>query len=209
MRKRKALLIILSLLTGLFVILTAFSADPKVLAVRAEFLHWASLLFAVLLFFAILDYVIACAKSPLDSSESTVGNFIVFAAFIGALLLGLLDGFDSPQLRQAVFTLQTSVETSLAALVCIGLIFALYRLPRQKMSLMKASFICGMFVFLLIYGGIFSYVPLPYAGERAVELIRLIPAGTLFGLLLGVAIGALVTGVRFLIFGKNPYREHK
>ncbi|MHC1773122.1 MAG: hypothetical protein AB9907_15600 [Flexilinea sp.] len=42
-----------------------------------------------------------------------------------------------------------------------------------------------------------------------VEFVETLPLGGIYGLLLGIAIGSLVTGIRILFLGEHPYSERK
>ena len=52
-------------------------------------------------------------------------------------------------------------------------------------------------------------VKMPEAAAKAVELLECIPKGCLMGLLLGIALGGAVTGLRFILSGKVPSKEDK
>ena len=73
---------------------------------------------------------------------------------LAVLLLGLIKGPDSTELNRPVFFVQQTLEAALAGTVCLSLIFAMYRLPAQTPSALKAGFFAGLLVFLVIYSGI-------------------------------------------------------
>ena len=209
MKSGKRFLNIIVILLGILVFSLLIIENPTAEMLQASIFHWAELLFAVLLFVSIIHFILSCIRSPMDGIASSVNHILAFASFLGVLVLGFLDGFESPQLLQTVLTVQTAVETSLAALISIGLIFALYRLPLHRITPMKGAFLAGMIVFLVIYSGILNYFTENSVVSVIIQLLKAIPLGVIYGLLIGLAIGGLVMGIGFIFFGKNPYRGQK
>ncbi len=66
-----------------------------------------------------------------------------------------------------------------------------------------------MILFLIIYSGVLLLVPENTILTTVVEFIETLPLGGIYGLLLGIAIGGLVTGIRILFLGEHPYGERK
>lgn len=209
MKSGKRFLGIIVLLLGIFVFSLLIIENPTASILQASVFHWAELLFSVLLFVSILHFIISCVRSPLDGVSSSVNHILTFASFLGVLVLGFLDGFESTQLLQTVLTVQTAVEMSLAAMVSIGLLFALYRLPLHRITPMKGAFLAGMIIFLVIYSGVLNYFEKNAIADMVIRLLNAIPLGVIYGLLIGLAIGGLVMGIGFVFFGKNPYRGQK
>ena len=101
------------------------------------------------------------------------------------------------------------MESALAGIVCLSLIFALYRLPSQAPSALKTAFFIGLIVFLGIFSGLPQMFPLPETAGRVIEWLKSIPQGCITGLLLGIALGGAVTGIRFILAGRVPSKEDK
>lgn len=186
-----------------------FMKQPLVRMIGAETLLASERLFAALLFFAIADAAILQIRKPGDDSGMRIIRTIGFAAFLAVLILGLIKGPESGELNRLVSFLQKTMESALAGLVCVSLIFAMYRLPSQAPSAMKAAFFAGLIVFLAIYSGILRTFHLPEQAVNFFEWLEAIPQGAITGLLIGIALGGTVTGVRYLLSGKLPSKEDK
>jgi hypothetical protein len=62
-------------------------------------------------------------------------------------------------------------------------------------------------VFLVLFSGVLSFFELPPQVLPILEFIRQLPVGGVYGLLIGLSIGALVTGIRVLLIKDSSSRE--
>lgn len=209
MKKSRTLLAILSILTGGFLFVSFFIEQPIVQSISAETFLWAERLAAALLLFTIADAAIVQVRKIGNDGGMRIIRTIGFGVFLAVLTLGLIKGPESSELNRVVYFLQQTFEAALAGLVCLSLIFAVYRLPKQASSAMKVSFFIGMLIFLIIYSGLPRMINGSEQFTGIIEWIQSIPRGAIMGLLTGVAIGAAVIGLRFLFSGKLPSKEDK
>ena len=209
MKKSKAWFTIISILVGGFLLASFFLDNPSIQIAGAEILLWAERLFAALLFFAIADAAILQIRKAGDDSGMRIVRTVGFAVFLAVLLLGLIKGPEADDFNRVVYYIQKVLESALAGIVCLSLIFAMYRLPGQTPSALKAGFFAGLLVFLVIYSGIPQMFSLSETADSVIAWIEAIPRGVLTGLLLGIALGGAVTGIRFILSGKIPSKGDK
>ena len=198
---------ILSLLSGLFIIVSGYSDNGTLLTVREKVLSWAGILFAFLLFFEILKFIITRFRHVGDSPENMINNLVCFAAFTAVVILSLSGKNNKANIEDAVYTIQSAAESTAAGLICIAIICALFRFPQLSRGKMKISFLLGLLIFLVLFSGIQLFVSFSSAIEQAIVLIKAIPLGGIYGLLIGAAIGTLITCIRVIFFGDHPYKE--
>jgi len=202
-------LTVLAGLIGIFFLISAYSDQPAVRTARTMLIHWASLVAAVLLFIAIIDFVIARIRGIKDHTGSFIYNLISLLIFLIVFFYGFSNQAGASSVQSTVFMIQSSVESVMTGLICLVMIYGIYRVARSQRSLLKSYFLFSTIFFLVLYSGFFSFLKLPAFLSKIIDFIRILPVGGLYGLLIGIAIGALVTGIRVLFFGDHPYQGHK
>ena len=136
-------------------------------------------------------------------------SFILIIALMTTLVLGLLAPFQ-PEAASAfsdIFNVvQLPVEASLMALLAITLTYASIHLLRRNLNLFSVIFLITAVLVLL------GTAPWPFMGDVPFlsnvvrPFIAQIPATAgARGILLGVALGTLTTGLRILFGADRPY----
>ena len=124
---------------------------------------------------------------------------------VSALVVIILRLIGADEANMAVLEgVQVSVESALAALLLFALVYGAYRLMRQRVTWAGTLFTLVLVIVLL------GALPLPEAGAvaqiRAWLLAVPVSAGAR-GILLGIALATVVTGIRVLIGQERSYRE--
>ena len=101
-------------------------------------------------------------------------------------------------------TVQLSVESALAALLLFALVYGAYRMMRQRVSWSGSLFV--LVVLVMLAGA------LPFTGIEPLQdardwLLDIPVSAGARGLLLGIALATLVTGLRVLVGIDRSYRE--
>ena len=97
------------------------------------------------------------------------------------------------------------MATTLMALLAVSLAYSCLRLLQKRQGVMAIVFLISTLVFLVLLSG---YMPmssdLPIVSSTLGFMNRLPMAGAR-GILLGVALGSLTTGLRILLGADRPY----
>jgi hypothetical protein len=101
--------------------------------------------------------------------------------------------------------IQLPVETSLMAILAVILIYAGVRLSGRRLNLFTIVFLVTAVVILLVSGPLFG-IDLPGLVELRAWIARVPAAAGARGILLGVALGIVATGLRLLSGSDRPYR---
>jgi hypothetical protein len=92
-------------------------------------------------------------------------------------------------------------EASLMALLAVTLVYASIRLLRRRVDVMSVVFLIAALVFLILI------IPTPFTPlqDFALQGMEVLSHGGARGLLIGIALGTLLTGLRVLFGVDRPY----
>ena len=205
---------VVAISVGVVVLLGYFLAPSQpgesslLLVLRDYFLQIGVILAAVAMLVGLLNLAKVHIQKVRQKSGSRLGSIVVLATMLTTFALASIDFFlgntadPSKSLAQYIFRyIQVPVERSLMALLAIALALAAIRMLARR-----PTFITGVFlaVFLIVLVG--SSLDLPYLSDTIQPWISNVwaLAGTR-GLLLGIGLGTLATGLRILTGTDRPY----
>jgi len=203
---------------GLVVLLGYFfgtdaTGEPTLLGViRDLFLKGAIILSAVALLVGITN-LLSVHMDKIKQGKNVGYSTLLLIAMTGTIAIGLFDiarmyisGEPSFQWLQWTFeNIQLPIETSLMAILAISLTYAAARLLGRRMTVFTAIFV-GTLVLILL-GTIPQFaVSLPFLSDLRAWIIQVPAVGGARGILLGVALGTIATGIRILMGSDRPYR---
>jgi hypothetical protein len=148
-------------------------------------------------------------KRGKDVSYST----ILLVAMTGTIAVGIFDaarmyigGEPNFQWLQWIFeNIQLPIETSLMAILAVSLTYAAVRLLGRRLTVFSAFFV-GTLVLILV-GTIPQFtLYLPFMNDLRAWILGVPAVGGARGILFGVALGTIATGIRILMGSDRPYR---
>jgi hypothetical protein len=117
--------------------------------------------------------------------------------------LGLLLGPGNQYMQLTMNAIIVPVEASLMAILTVTLIYASIRLLRRRVEVMSIVFLVVAVIFLILI------MPTPFGalpGDQAIlGFLGMFSSGGARGLLIGIALGTLLTGLRVLFGVDRPY----
>jgi hypothetical protein len=147
-----------------------------------------------------------------SEGENSGYSLILIITLLVTLAVGIIDmiqtyltGQPNFQMTNWVFTyIQLPIETSMLAITAVSLTYAAANILRKRMDLFSITF---FFVILLVLLGSFSLpsANLPFLHVVHDWIIRVPALGGARGLLLGIALGTITTGIRILMGTDRPY----
>lgn len=187
---------------GLLVLLGIFI--PDLADFRNRILNWAMLLAAMALLLGLLNLA-QVHWQRVRGREKPVYSAVLIIAMVVTFAITLLQGSDSATAEWIFNYLVVPIETSLMAVLAVSLTLAAARVFQQRTELMNIVFIATLLLLLVGAGPLFG-VELPYFTRVVNPYINNVLAlGAMRGLLIGVALGTITTGVRILIGADRPY----
>lgn len=134
-------------------------------------------------------------------------SIILLIAFVITLILGLILSIEDPVFVDLMMNVQIPVETSLLALLAVVLMTASFRLISTRgWTPMSIAFLIGTVMSLALNLAVFN-VNLGPTGAAIINFVRRLPLVGARGILLGMALGGLIVGLRVLLTIDKPYGE--
>ncbi|MHC1783010.1 MAG: hypothetical protein AB9891_09695 [Anaerolineaceae bacterium] len=190
----------LVVLAGFFIPLSAVQQASNLL------INWAVLLAASAVIVGIVSLLRSHWQKMQLKRNPDRFSIMVFLVFIATLAAGFITGGPSqPAFQYLITNLQFPIEATLMGLLTFTLILACLRLFKGRGDLITIVFASSAVLFLILYSGVLSANPdLPYIKEFLGVVHRLPISGTR-GILIGLALGNLLTGLRVLFGIDRPY----
>lgn len=195
-----------AIIAGLLVLAGYFLPLPALDSTRGKLLDWAIVLSAVAMLVGIVNLVGTHLRKITQRKHKDLYSIFLLIAFVITFILGLILSPADQGFQHVVTSIQIPIETSLLALLTIILLFASLFIIKNK----KGYFVVVFFISILVFLTIQLVFTNPSAHSQAlnniIQLISKIPMAGARGILLGIAIGSLATGLRVLLGADRPYR---
>jgi len=193
---------------GLIVLAGYFIDLPLLAVLQKVLLQWAVALAAVAMLVGVLNLLSVHWRKASSGEKGSLYSVLLVVAMIITLAVA---GWLGPTADWSLWLfkyIQVPVETSLMAILAVVLAYAGIRLLRKRLNVFSVIFLATGLLMLLGAAPLFG-VDIPGLhgpfGVRA--LIAQIPAvAGARGILLGVALGTIATGLRVLMGVDRPYR---
>jgi hypothetical protein len=209
-----AVLSAIAVSVGLITLLGYFVNAPILLAARLWFVTAASLLAAVAVCLGAFNLFAVHVKKIADQSGGWVYSIFLILGLVLTLAAGFIppflkmgSGTANPFIQTAFRSVIVAAGTAISGLLVFFLVFAGYRLLRRKPSVASVTFLLVALVSIL---GMAPQLPeLPDLGLRDMWIwLSQVPAvAGARGILLGIALGVVATGLRILLAVDRPYGE--
>ena len=200
----------IAIAVGLVVLMGYFIPSAK--SLRFLFLRMGMVLAAVALLVGVLNLLSVHFRKIAHKDSKGGYSFILVLALLLTLGVGVYDMFrayihGNPNFERTnwIFTnIQRPIETSLMAVMTVSLTYAATNLLRRKMNFLAIGF---FFVVLLVLLGTISLsmVNFPILEDIRSWIIHVPALGGARGLLLGIALGTIATGLRIITGSDRPY----
>ncbi len=185
------------------VLLGFFLPIPVLMSLRAVLTDWAVVIGGIAVLVGIFNLVAVQMEKVRMRQKGSVLGAILVLSLLGTFGFGVMFGVDDPLMQFAVDAVIVPVEGALMAILAITLVYASIRLLRQRRDLTTILFLLVAILFLV------AIMPKPF-DNSAIDQFILYLAGVFSrggarGLLIGIALGTLLTGLRVLFGVDRPY----
>jgi hypothetical protein len=197
---------VIAIATGLIMLVGYFVELPILVNLRITILNWVIILAAVALFLGLFNLLAVHTNKVRSKEKGGIYSLILIFSLLTTLILGLWLRPDHALMALIFNAIQVPVETSLMAMLVVTLTYASIRLLRRRNNLISVIFLVTALLILL------GTAPVPFIGYVPIlsDLIRpfvaqVLAAAGARGILIGVALGSLTTGLRVLFGADRPY----
>lgn len=194
----------IAIAVGLIVLLGYFLPIPMLAVLRLELIQWAILLAGMAALVGIFNLISVHWQKIRRREKGGFYSAVLLLVLFAALGLGLLLGPSHPLMQTMVEAVIIPVEASLMALLAVTLVYAGIRLFRRRVDLMTIVFLLTVLLILFLSTPILAG-NLSGLADLVRSMVNVPAAGGARGILLGIALGALTTGLRVLFGMDRPY----
>ena len=201
-----SLIIAIAIAVGLVVLLGYFVALPALIAIREIFVRWAVILTSVTLLVGVANLLTVHWRRAANAQPGGAYSVILLLAFAISFVVFIFFGPTGYWSLWIFNSIQVPAESSLMALLAVILAYAGARLFNRRINLFSLVFLLTALTVLL------GMATIPLINAPLLEGVRAwitqVPAvAGSRGILLGVALGTIATGLRILMGADRPYGE--
>ena len=201
---KSTLLASIAILVGVIVLAGYFIQLPALVELRDILLRWAVILAAVALLVGMVN-LMRVHWHRIRARQG--GGFYSLVLLISLVLTVLIAGIFGPTSDQGLWIfnyIQVPIESSLMAILAIVLAYASARLFRQRVNLFSVIFV-GTVLFILVATITLPGFEIPGLRDLRSWITQVWAAAGARGILLGVGLGTIATGLRILMGADRPY----
>lgn len=194
---------VFAIASGVIVLLGYFFPIAQLDQLRLQLIDWAIMIAGMAVLVGIFNLVAVQMEKIRARQKGSIYGALLVLSLVITFGLGLVLGPNDPFMRLAVEAVIVPVEASLMAILAVTLIYASIRLFRRRVDVTTVLFLLTAVLFLL------AIMPTPFGPIPGDWLITqfggMLSRGGSRGLLLGIALGTLLTGLRVLFGIDRPY----
>ncbi len=197
---------VVAMASGFIVLLGYFFPLDALTQVRIMLTDWAVIIAAMAVLVGIANLIFVQMDKIRKREKNSIYGVLLVLSLIGTFGLGLVFGPENQLMRMAVDAVIVPVEASLMAILAVTLVYASIRLLRRRADVMTVIFLLIAIIFLALI------MPTPFGplfGDElngfVLQTLGMFSHGGARGLLIGIALGTLLTGIRVLFGIDRPY----
>lgn len=196
---------VIAIVAGVITLAGYFIPLPVLQNTRTILLQWSITLAGVAGLVAIFHLLRVHWQKLTGPEDRDYTSLFMLLAFILTFSAGMMFRPDHPSMQKVVTHVQVPVEASLMGVLAISLIVAAVRFFQLRRGLMATVFVISTVLFLVTGSGVLtglSDIPLL---KSVLAGLNALPVAGARGILLGIALGSLTTGLRILTGTDRPY----
>lgn len=190
---------------GAIVLLGYFIDNPGLHDLRLMFVDWAVILAAVAVVVGALNLARVHWNRVKTSQKGSLDSLVLIVSLLVTLVIVIVFGGPTAPWSMWIYdNILIPVETSLLALLAVILIYTFSRMFSRGITAPMLIF-AGVALLTLIGTVSLPNLEIPLLRELRNWITQVWALGGLRGILIGVALGTIATGLRVLLGSDRPY----
>jgi hypothetical protein len=195
----------IAITAGIVVLLGYFI--PQLAYFQNLLLTWAMLMVATAALVGVFNLVFVHADKIRRREKGNVYSAVLIVFLFGTFILGLILSPADRIMRLVLNGVILPVEAALMGILTITLLYAAVRLLRRRTDFTSIVFLIT--AALILFGSATLPLPLspnvPIISDVSIWIRQVLAVGGARGILIGVSLGTLLTGLRVLFGMDRPY----
>jgi hypothetical protein len=203
---KTSLFVTIAIASGIVVLLGYFVRLPIFTNLRDVFLQWAVILSAVLLFVGVVNLSRVHWHKVKSKQPGSWYSILLLVSLVLTLIVALAGYWSS---NTSILTwlfnyVQVPIEASLMAILSVVLALSVLRMMNRRISIFSLIFI-GTLLIVLIGTISLPGFEIELLRDLRSWIVQVVATAGARGILLGVALGAILTGLRVILGADRPY----
>jgi len=192
----------IAIVTGILILGGYFF--PSLADVQTRLLNWAIILAGAAALVGFFNLILVHTDKIRRSEKGSVYSALLVISLVVTFLLGFILRPDHIVMKAIMDGIIVPAEAALMGLLTISLLYAAIRLLRRRMDMMSIIFLITA-AFLIFGSATLPFGNIPVISTVARWVTQVLALGGARGILIGVALGTLTTGLRVLFGADRPY----
>ena len=192
----------IAIVTGILILGGYFF--PPLADVQTLLLNWAIILAGAAALVGFFNLILVHTDKIRRSEKGSVYSALLVISLVAAFIFGLILRPDHIVMKAVMDGIIVPAEAALMGLLTVSLLYAAIRLLRRRVDVMSILFLITA-AFLIFGSATLPFGDIPVISTFARWVTQVWTLGGARGILIGVALGTLTTGLRVLIGADRPY----
>jgi hypothetical protein len=178
---------------------------PGLAGMQALLLNWAGILLGVAALIGVFNLITVHGEKIRTRARGSVYSALLIVSLLATFIAAMILGPAHASMQVLFNGVILPVEASLMAIISVTLLYAAIRLLRHRVDVMSVVFLVTVLV-ILVGSLSLPFGEIPLLGDTLRPWItKVLALGGARGILIGVALGTLTTGLRVLLAIDRPY----
>jgi hypothetical protein len=177
---------------------------PALAGIQTILLNWAIILAGVAALVGIFNLLSVHTDKVRHSEKGSVYSALLVISLVVTFFFGIILRPEHSAMKAVMNAIIVPTEAALMGILTISLLYAAIRLLRRRVDVMGIFFLLTA-VIILFGSATLPFGDVPLLGTFSRWVTQVWALGGMRGILIGVALGALTTGLRVLFGADRPY----